>query len=192
MKTVALIHGWAEGPWQSSQFASELQKQGLELADSPKQADIIFAHSAGCYLVPKRLKARLVILVGLPYWPGKPQALSVLEKLALEAAHHKRRQDLGWFLNKVAHNIWYIFTKPVDFIRYYKNRALMNLPTAALNRQVILIRNASDRFCHPEIMKLLQQIKAYEYVELPGLHDDCWITPDPYIRIIKDSSNVVA
>ena len=191
-KTVAFVHGWAEGSWQDSQFAQQLVNNGFELTPDPAKADIILAHSAGCYLVPVNPKAKLIVLIGLPFWPGKPLIKSLVKKLMLEASRHQKDQDLPWFSQKLAHNTWYIFTKPAGLYRFFKNRQQMKLPSASPNTSVVLIRNQDDQFCTPNVTKLLPQAKGYKFIDMPGLHDDCWIDPEPYVKLIKKYANELA
>src|SRR4051812_17865495 len=112
MKTVAIIYGWAEGSWQSKRFARELEKRGLRLTRDVQNADVIVAHSSGCYLVPKEIRAELILLIGLPYWPERSLAAGIMYKLVAEMRHHRRDRSLIWWLNKLAHNTWYILTRP--------------------------------------------------------------------------------
>ncbi len=192
MKTVAFIYGWAEGAWQAKQLAGDLAKHGFRLTRHPEKADVVLAHSAGCYMVPQITKAKLIVLIGLPYWPGKPLHKSLIEKLKLEAKKHKNRGDYLWFANKIAHNLWYILTRPHAMYRFIKNYRQLKLPKASQKQQVILIRNSDDRFCTPEVAQILPQAKGYKFLELPGLHDDCWIEPEPYIKIIRNALNELA
>ncbi len=191
LKSIALIHGWAEGSWQARRFVECLQQNDLELITDPHNADIIVGHSAGCYLVPET-KARLIVLIGLPYWPGKPLVVSWLEKLKAEVGQHRGRRDFGWFLRKLVHNAWYILSRPSSLYRFLKNKRLMSLPKTSTNTKVVLIRNLEDRFCTPKVASLLPEAKDYPIVELPGLHDDCWLEPQAYIEIIRKYADELA
>ena len=111
-KRVAIIYGWAEGPWQSKKFIKELKGAGFAIEENPIEADVLFAHSAGCYLIPPTIKARLLVLDGLPYWPGRSMASGVVHKLISELRYLRRNRGLTWWLNKIAHNGWYIISRP--------------------------------------------------------------------------------
>lgn len=82
------------------------------------------------------------------------------------------------------HNIAYIFTKPSRSYMYVINRSRLNLPRASQVRQVSLVRNAEDSFCHPHIQKILPLTSAYKLIEMPGVHDDCWAHPQPYVDLM--------
>ncbi|MBI4034630.1 hypothetical protein HY380_01895 [Candidatus Saccharibacteria bacterium] len=182
MKTVAIIHGWAEGPWQSRKFRQELKQQGFEPEKDASKAEIIIGHSLGCYLVPAN-QAKLIVLIGLPYWPGLNVPASLARKLWLELTHHRRSATIGWWLNKLAHNIWYIVSKPLMTYYIFSMRKLKNLPSGK-NQKVLLIRPRNDTFCHPNIKDRLSG-REYYFVELPGAHDDCWFKPEPCIELIQ-------
>ncbi len=59
-----------------------------------------------------------------------------------------------------------------------------NLPSPN-RRSVVLIRPRYDTICHPDIMKLLPAVRDYEFLEIPGAHDDCWMEPKPYLDILR-------
>lgn len=187
MPTVAIIHGWAEGEWQSRQFRQQLIDNGFSVSSDIKSADIIFAHSSGCFLVPPEVKAKTIILVGPPYWPHRHLATSVLTKLFKEVTVHRHTQPFSWWLNKLAHNLWYIIANPQASLRVITDHKLTNLPSPS-RHQVILIRPADDTFTHPNIQKLLAD-QNYTFITLPGAHDDCWLDSQTYIDLIKNLIN---
>lgn len=184
MIKVAIVYGWAEGPWQGDKFTKALEQYGYTTTLDPREADIIFGHSLGCYLVPKDIKNKTVCLVGLPYWPGRSVIYSVALKLKKEISYHRQGNSLAWWVNKTAHNSLYIFSRPR--LTYYGITRIHPrfLPNGA-NNKVIVIRPADDTFCHPEVAKILPQSKNYQYLEVPGPHDGCWFEPRPYIELFN-------
>lgn len=184
MKTVAIIYGWAEGPWQGGKFKKQLEQSGFRLSSDPRSADVIIGHSAGCYFLPEAVGARLIILIGLPFWPRKLLIISLLQKLWWEIHHHRRNSDLTWWLHKTIHNIWYTLTKPSLTPKALIAHRRRNLPSVSEGRKIILIRNDADTFCHPDIQNSLEAARKYHPVELAGGHDDCWMNPKPYIDLL--------
>lgn len=182
MKTVAMIYGWAEGPWQARSFKKALQKEGLVFTNDILRADVIVAHSSGCYLIPKNTSAKLIVLVGLPYWPGRSLASSVAKKLVGELRYHRRNKDIFWWLNKIMHNIWYIITRPHKSLYAFTRHRLERLPSD--KHRTLLVRPTDDTFCHPNIIKTLKPLKNYGFEEISGEHDDCWVKPKPYVDLI--------
>jgi hypothetical protein len=69
---VFIAYGWPEGQWHGKQLRNDLIDCNYQITYSPEEADIIIAHSAGCYLLPNSLRAKLILLIGLPNWPNKP------------------------------------------------------------------------------------------------------------------------
>ena len=49
----------------------------------------------------------------------------------------------------------------------------------------ILVRNRDDAYCTPDLHKLSFK-GPRTFISLSGTHDDCWDTPEPYIRIIQE------
>jgi hypothetical protein len=55
------------------------------------KADILFCHSTGCYLVPENAKAKLIVLVGLPYWPNRSLVYSGIKSFTEDLLKYKKR-----------------------------------------------------------------------------------------------------
>ncbi len=183
--TIAIVPGWAEGAWHTKGFKDELNSHGVQVTKNPRDANVIIAHSAGCYFVADLQKAKHIILIGLPYWPGRTLIGSLVRKLYYEFRHHHQTNDMGWWINKLVHNIMYIFTKPRITYKSIVYRWQQRLPTSRKGQEIILIRNSGDTFCHPKIVKIFEKANSYRYIEMPGPHDDCWKSPNAYIDLLK-------
>ncbi|HVX48211.1 MAG TPA: hypothetical protein VHA05_02530 [Candidatus Saccharimonadales bacterium] len=180
-----IIYGWSEGRWHSKKMRRLLEMHGFEITKNADEADILIAHSMGCYLVPPDSKSKAILLIGLPYWPGRPVPLSVLLN-TFSNIRSSWRDGSGWWLNKLVHNIWYILASPMATYHAMTRRKLSRLPRASAKRQVVLLRNAGDMFCHPDIARMLPSDLGYEYVNLEqALHEDCWLNPAPYIELAE-------
>ena len=182
-KTVAIIYGWSEGQWHSKLFREQLIHNGYEVVKEPEKAHAIIAHSEGCYWSPKNNRADLIILIGLPYWPGRNLATSVILNLKANYSFAKGTHSAIYWTSKLIRNVWYIFTKPRSSYWVLTKHKLANLPTQK-KAKVILIRNKMDTFLHPDIQKILPITKNYELVQHEGVHDDCWNNPKPYIDLL--------
>jgi hypothetical protein len=185
-KTVAFIYGWSEGPWHSKNLESKLAEAGINTISQINKADIIFCHSTGCYLIPKKAIAKKVILVGLPYWPDRSLIFSGLLKIIEDFHRSKKDMGLKWWMNKTLHNLWYMLIYPRDTIFVATKHRVENLPDPK-KRRVVLIRNNDDPFCHPNIKSILSQAKKYNLIRLPAGHDDCWSAKQIYIDLIKNA-----
>jgi hypothetical protein len=180
-KTVAFIYGWSEGNWQSKKFRKLVAHRGYTTVKDPYKADIVIAHSSGCYLVPNNIHPKQIVLIGIPYWPKKRAYSSVAHNITVGLKNHSRGTNFFWWVNKLAHNFFYIFAHPAATYFALTKMKPKNLPE---HPKVILIRNMNDTFCHPNIQKLLPKTRSYKFAELPGDHEDCWLHPEPYIKLI--------
>jgi hypothetical protein len=185
MKTVAFVYGWSEGAWQSKKFRKLLKTEGYQTIKDPVQANIVVAHSAGCYLVPKNLTATKIILIGLPFWPGRSLTSSAFLNTVDGLRGHRAGGNFNWWLNKLLHNLWYVLTRPQSSYFIFTRLSAGNLPQSDRNRQVLLIRNQKDTFCHQSILQLLPETKSYRFIEQPGDHEDCWLNPQPYVKLLS-------
>lgn len=174
-KTFHIIYGWAEGPWHGRKLKKALYGCGYRLA-AVEEADVIVTHSAGAYLVPNGSDNKAVLLIGVPFWPGRPLALRCVQKVWYDFLAHKH-QPLSW-LRKTSWNIFYIISQPRHNFRLsHASRRKSNL---AFPVQAIIIRNKDDAFCTPEVQAYFQN----KIIELPGQHDDCWQNPEHYVPLI--------
>lgn len=183
MKTYAILHGWAEGPWQSRKFEEQLQSKLSLSEDIPTNADLIIAHSLGCFLVPENAKAKYIVLIGPPYWPKRSVIKSLVLKLASELKSHRKASSIRWWGNKIMHNVWYIFSRPKNTVLGVIRRHPKYLPGSS-DRKVILVRPSQDTLCHPDIFSLIGAERKYEFVEIKGAHDDCWFEPKEYVDLL--------
>ena len=65
-KKVGIVYGWAEGPWEAKQFIQQVKISGYEVTQDLVSADILIAHSLGCFLIPANSRAKLILLIGMP------------------------------------------------------------------------------------------------------------------------------
>lgn len=183
--TLAIIHGWAEGGRLSGRLAGALARRGFTVTDNLATADIIFAHSLGCYLVPSQSKAKLILLVGIPSGSNRSLPAALGRKLANEAVHHRRHAELGWWGKKLAYGAWCALAKPSNLFYIFTKRNLEHLPSAD-GRRVLVVRPRHDPFVSKNIDHILEE-KGYEYREVNGQHDDCWLDPEVYAGIIEEA-----
>lgn len=180
-----IAYGWSEGPWHGRKIREALEEKGYRRASTAEDADIIIAHSLGCYLIPQGHRAKVIMLIGLPYWPSRPVPLSVLRNTA-DNLNSSVRDGSTWWLNKLLHNLWYILARPSASYDALTRRRLSFLPKARPSQQILLVRNSDDEFCHPHIEKMLGTDFGYTYIDMAEkLHEDCWLNPTPYVKLIE-------
>ena len=184
MKTVAIIHGWAGGPKLGKHFYDSLKDAGLKAISKASDADFIIAHSTGCYFLPKTSKAKLIVCLDPPYWPGEPIVERWMRMNKNETKYLiKRFKFLRFFRNKLW-EIFYIFAKPSYSWSVLKNQSHLDFLEQQSDKQMILVRNLDDEFCSPQIKKVVGAYKNVRYVEIPGYHSDYYTNPKPYIDLL--------
>lgn len=186
MKTVAIIEGFAGGPFQTKTFRRALVDAGFEITKNRRTADIIVAHSAGIYAIPRDNQAKLLMLIGPTYWPSKKLTIGQFGHIRSSGEYFV--SNFGWasYLRKKALEIYYAITKN----RYMWLGILNNNKLNFLDhgdRKVILVRNRDDRYTTPDIKVIAKKYPNVEFVELPGLHEDYYENPKPYIKLIRRS-----
>lgn len=182
-QTLACLYGWAEGPWLGRRFVSELASQGYILTDDIAVADIIVAHSLGCYVIPNAAHATLILLVGPSSDSLRRLASGFIHKLSDEFSYHKKNRELIWWVNKLLHNIWYVVSRPRSTVDALTRNDPTNMPSSQ-GRRVILVRPTND----PLIMtdpESAARHAGYEYAEIVGGHDHVWERPGPYVELLN-------
>ena len=181
---IAILYGLNEGPGMGKKLRLSLEKAGYSMTSDPRRADIIFAHSGGCFLIPTDNHASLVMLVGLPYWPHRPWFIATVVKVWREFKAYKNRHHMRQWLRKWAYHVLYAFRLP-SAVRMGLNMSPSNTWNS-LQPQVI-VRNHQEAYCNPSVAGVAFR-GPRTFISLPGEHDDCWDNPEPYIGIIKSLS----
>ena len=173
-----------EGPAIAVAFTQACKRAGFRVINDPTTADIIFAHSGGCMLIPPDNSAQTVVLVGIPYWPGRSLLISTITKIRRDFASHIQRHARRAFLMKCIYHVrysmqlyreWLMFTQlPLD--RPWNNR----------QRQII-VRNRFDMYCVPSVFDAPFNGPRV-FISLPGEHDDCWSNPHRYIELLQSKA----
>jgi len=189
MKTVAVIEGFSGGPMHTRTFRKAVRRAGFSVVKNYREADIIVAHSAGIYAIPPNVRARVLILIGPTYWPGRKLIRRVL-------AHTKSGRQFfvdnyGWRLyawKKLLESYYFFRRHRYLWLGVKNNNRLDRLYELAndRSRQIILIRNHDDPFCDPAIQELFRDQTNVRYVELPGIHEDFTVNPRPYIKLLLE------
>jgi hypothetical protein len=180
--TVAILHGFCEGPRLSAELERALATKGFALTSDAANADIIIAHSGGCWIVPPNARAQTIVLVGLTFWPGKPLATRMTRKIIRDIATSKRQHRLKAFGAKTLQNGRYFWQmqRNVQMFRARDGRGLQTLHA----QRVIVLRNRNDAFCTSDIYNW-QPLSNAAFVSLPGEHDDIWQRPKRYVDVLS-------
>jgi hypothetical protein len=184
-KSVFLIYGFAEGNWHGKKFKQELIKAGFEIADHVDDADIIVAHSGGCFYLPEAKPGQLTVLIGPPYWPGKSVVTSMTQKIWSDAVYCLRDGHVAYWLQKTFWNGVYTLASIKRVIQIALNAQRHNFYLALNQREVIIIRANNDCLLTPNYKTSLHKHAQFQSYDLPGQHDDCWLDPTPYVKVLK-------
>ncbi len=172
---VFISAGFPESRWHTKRFMPFLEEQGFEMTHDMSEADIIIAHSGGCYMLNSQKAAKLILLIGLPYWPGKNLISCLAGKVKLE------KKDKRFFektLFSVFYGIIYI-PKWIIMLRAYLRKDFDVIRAD----KVLLIHNEQDTFMNSKESQKISKQHGWQYVSMPGQHDDLWDNPGPYISL---------
>jgi hypothetical protein len=180
--TYHIFYGFVSGQAHGKEFRKLMRTAGFKLAKSAHKADIIIAHSAGCWRVRDDLAAKLVVFVGMPLQSGKAPR-TFRRAVYGNRIDHRSQPRRG--VRIMALNSWYALSQPVrnaKIIRY--GDGYMEAPINT-NSQALFIHNKHDPW--PESPLLGEAIESlpYSFVSLPGGHINIWHHPEWYVDIIK-------
>jgi hypothetical protein len=178
--TVCILYGACEGPRVATKLISALQQAGYRVIGDAAVANILIAHSGGCFIIPTDAKARRIMMIGIPYWPGKRWITCAAEKVRLDA--HTRHQEgaLRFWLYKSVWNFVYAWNLP-HIVRMIRGRGRGD--HWLLGDRTILVRADDDCYCVPDLAALPFKTPPH-IARLPGQHDDCWHYPASYLKLL--------
>jgi len=181
---VGILYGWAEGRWHAKRFAAVLKTHGIQLTEDVTSAEVIICHSGGCYMLPKN-QAKLILMIGPPYWPNKSMGARGVKKTYQDFREHHSTRELKFWFNKTAHNTYYMVFHLPKWVRMHRNWRSGAFPEKLAGQRIVVVRNRQDIFCKLSAIKNLAAERGWEFKELPGVHDDIWIHPERYLPLIQ-------
>lgn len=183
MKSVAIIEGWAAGAWHTKQVRKLLKNAGFVISRK-NNSEIIIAHSAGVFGMPSNSRSKLIVMIGIPYWPER----SILKRLMLNLKHDVSREiarnGRGYIIKKSLWWMYYFFTRPKYTFLGLRHGSDLSFLEKYPDKKIIVIRNDEDDICTPQIESLLNQYKNIKYIKMPGGHDDYYLNPAPYVDLL--------
>jgi len=182
---VKILYGVVSGERLGRRLRREIRNAGFSITKDRDEADIIMAHSAGCFWLHDVRPEQKLLLIDPPYWPGKTVRERV--KVKADANIHFRRYGYGrrrW----LAKNLWGVYYAVRDFnrtVRVAKHAGQYDLETIIGDRQATLVRNEHDAWLTPDLGELKRTHPQLRVVTLPGEHDDWFFNPKPYAELLK-------
>lgn len=177
-----IVPGWAEGGWHTRKLSKALKSAGLQPTHRIKDMDVIITHSAGGLWIPPKAAPRLVVTIDPPYWPGRSGASSVYQNVITDFPKQVRAWGLKNVLLKLAWNTFYIIIAPVRSVITPRILKQSDFVSSMGGARFVIIRNKGDAFASADIKKVAGD--GIKYYELPGLHEDVWFNPKPYVDLI--------
>jgi len=173
----ALCYGLMGGSMHGRKFDRAMRQHGYRLKPA-NEADVIIAHSAGCWLIPKKARPKLIMYIGLPLNNTDPRR-TLNEASRLMRQHDTRRNSF----HRTTISILYGVIQPRRNIRIIR-MAKAAKPIIFPNVPVVFIVNRYDPWLSPELLKQYTDIMPWSFINLPGSHDDVKYSPDRYAEII--------
>lgn len=188
VQKVYIAPGWTEANQHIKKFAGGFDNN-LRLTKNPVEADVIIGHSAGCYMLPPKINPGIIMLINPPYGLSGFLLYSILRNVVFDIPLQTRAWGTGAWLSLRFGNILGLLNLRSNLIKVRRSIQKTDFLTSLKKWPVIVVRNKQDVFCDPEIQELLKKYNNVVYEELPGLHEDCWINPKPYIELLKKNYN---
>lgn len=188
--TFALSYGFAEGAAHGRKISRLLKQAGFEPAKSIVDADVIIAHSAGCWLMPDNARPKLILYVGMPL------PLTNAQKIWLKANWLNVRSFLAKgnvlkMLRIATLNTYYSlrhFRRSLDIVKGVKTA----VPTVFGSTSTVFIANQHDPWPHSARLQNYIDKEHWSFLSLSGSHNNIWQHPAYYVDIIKKYAELLA
>lgn len=185
--TVAIIHGFAEGPAISKRLRQALAGAGFKVVKDVREAQVILAHSGGLFLLPDNLEGKIIILSAPSIgYIGNSLVRTGLQKIWYDFRHAGKSGGIGKWLVKTFFNAIYIIGHPRTVKRMWRaaKKSGATLP-AYHTRKVLVIGHRGDPWSgHISAGEITKHV-GYCFLSHQGMHDDLWSNPQEYISVIQ-------
>ncbi len=183
MVYVCIKPGLTEGERHTLLLKQALESSGFETSKY-EDADAVIAHSTACYDLPLKTPANYFILVDPPYWPGKSLWKRLWEEKISNSKKINKKYGLKYTFQKIIWELTYIVTKPGYILMAFKNDNKLDFLNVLKDKHVLIVRNENDTMCTATIHVALAPYKNVYYRTVPGMHDDLYENPQPYIDLL--------
>lgn len=183
--TYAMIYGLFGRPNLTHKLDKLLETKGLRPARDAEHADILIAHSAGCWLIPKIARPRLVIWNGVPLAADHKTAYRQANKQIYKQS--SARQLIRHFRGNIQSALRYP-RRNLSIIRMAKHAELIGLPGASY----VFIANRDDPWPRSKRLDEFLHDKDWAFISLPGPHNHIWRHPEQYAAIINHYAQLLA
>jgi hypothetical protein len=182
---IAVQFGIFTGKHTGKRLIKTLRSTGYNVVQDATKADIIIAHSAGCFWLPKAPTHQKLMLIDPPYWPGK----TIGERAKSRSQSNMQFKSRGIITRDwLARNAWtfyYAFRHAKRTRQIFTLAKSFDLPVAITGHHVLLVRNNQDDWLTPDLDELQQANPNLIVKQLPGDHDDLLHNPEPYVDLLQ-------
>lgn len=162
----------------AKKMRAHAREKGYSITKNMELADALIAHSGGCFLLPSEGKAKQVLLIDPPFWPGRHPLRGLIPKIRREQKNFewmiRSLYDFGYFMLKIPH--WFRMDRAI-------RRGEIKHPHDA---RVVLVRNKEDDFTHPTEVIDYAIRRCWTLCSMVGQHDDLWIGPAKYLDLLDN------
>jgi hypothetical protein len=186
----AYSYGFTEGKVHSRKLTKQLIKAGYRLETNYADADLIIAHSAGCWYKLDGLKPKLMVFVGMPL-PNKNAGAVWLESNKISAKALLKHGRLLKFLKSIVYNVMYLLRHPrrnFDIVR----KAQHAMPPRFKDTLTVFVINKHDPWPQSQRLNGLLAAEPWSFIGLDGTHNNLWHEPEKYIKIIDHYAELLA
>ncbi len=183
---ICIIPGVNEGRHHTKIFVRALRERGLKPTKKVAEAEIIVAHSGGCYIIPKNHGAKMVVLIDPPCDYQAAWIRMMHDKVRRDYHAHRAQGRTSYFFYKTLWNLWYGFarvrhnTKMARKLRTFAT----NLPPIKAGK-VVIVANQHDPWSHNISQANIDKNRQYTFLSMAGTHDDIWMHPARYADVVQ-------
>ncbi len=185
-RKVTIQYGVFAGHHTGKKLRKALQAAGYHITDRTDDADIIIAHSAGCFWLPEPSAAQQVVLIDPPYWPGKSVRVRARSRYFRNLRFHSYGYPLRYWLIR---NLWGAYYGVFDWKQTRRiTRFAPSYNLAVIVRDypnILLVRNEHDDWLAPDLSEVMRANPRLVVHRLPGDHDDINYHPERYVALLK-------
>lgn len=188
--TYALSYGFGEGPLHGRKLRRLLEAAGFELVHDLASADIILAHSAGCWMLPDSAHPKLIVYVGMPLPITNAQKVWLKANL-LGTKEAMERGNIYYLAKHVVLDIFYMIrhlSRSWQIVRGSTKRLPKEFPHALS----VFVANRHDPWPFSSRLDDYLHSKHWAFISQPGSHSHVWTHPDYYVELINHYAELLA
>lgn len=178
-----IAYGFVGGALNGIRMRHLLKKAGYVKSRSINEADIVIAHSAGCWDLAGSAQAKLVLLVGLPMAKVSVKVSSYNSKQMYRTAL-KNHHYLHAINVRILAIIYFLLQPKRNYriIRYTSRFQTEFVPPKGPG--IVCIVNQYDPWPTGSLMQEYIDREDWAFIGMSGSHDDLWEHPSRYVEII--------